>query len=182
MSTHCTIDLETLGTTPDAVILTLGAVTFNPKSGELLNELYLRFNVDAQLDLDRKVDEKTMEWWSKQDKAVMWEALDPDGRLDLNYCLDQLNKFIVGSSKIWVHGCGFDSVLLESIYRMLSRPIPWQYWQIQDSRTLFNLLDEDPRKMFQTQLHNALQDSINQSKAIVYTLNKLGLSNARIMG
>lgn len=182
MSIHSTIDLETLGTCPNAVILTLGAVRFNPKTEELYDELYLRFDVDSQLDLGRKVDEKTMEWWGKQDKDVMWEALDPEGRLDLNYCLDQLNKFLVGSSKIWVHGCGFDSVLLESLYRMLQRPIPWQYWQIQDSRTLFNLMEEDPRKLFQTQLHNALQDSINQSKAIIHTINKLGISNARIMG
>ena len=34
MSTHAMIDLETLGTQPDCVILTLGGIKFNPYNKE----------------------------------------------------------------------------------------------------------------------------------------------------
>lgn len=183
MSLHCTIDLETLGVSPDSVILTLGAVKFNVKTGDIVDELYLRINVDQQLEHGRVVDEKTLQWWSEQDKDVMFEALNPDGRIDLATSIQHLNKFIVGVSKIWCQGAGFDSVILEHLYRSLNTPIPWQYWQIQDSRTLFNLLPEDPRKLYPAKLHNALDDCISQTKALLYTINKLGIEkNARVMG
>ena len=65
----------------------------------------------------------------------------------------------------------------------MKKPIPWQYWQIQDSRTLFNLLPEDPRKLFPAKLHNALDDCKSQTSALLYTFNKLGIDkNARVMG
>jgi hypothetical protein len=183
MSLHCTIDLETLGVSPDSVILTLGAVKFNIKDGSTVDELYLRINVDQQLDQGRVVDENTLKWWGEQDKDVMFEALNPDGRIGLEDAVHHLNKFLVGVSKIWCQGAGFDSVILEHLYRSMKKPIPWQYWQIQDSRTLFNLLPEDPRKLFPAKLHNALDDCKSQTSALLYTFNKLGIDkNARVMG
>ena len=76
MSTHAMIDLETLGTKPDCVVLTLGAIKFNPyKQTEPDKGLYIRLNVDEQTKMGRSVDDGTLEWWGKQDKAIRDEAL-----------------------------------------------------------------------------------------------------------
>ena len=66
MTTHAMIDLETLSTRPDATIVTLGAIKFNPHTVEEPHTgLYIRFNVDEQSDLGRHVDDGTLEWWSR---------------------------------------------------------------------------------------------------------------------
>ena len=70
MSTHAMIDLETLGTKPDGVVLTLGAIKFNPYTQtEPDKGLYIRLDVDEQTKMGRSVDDGTLEWWGKQDKA-----------------------------------------------------------------------------------------------------------------
>ena len=58
MSTHAMIDLETLGTKPDCVVLTLGAIKFNPYTQtEPDKGLYIRLDVDEQTKMGRSVDD-----------------------------------------------------------------------------------------------------------------------------
>ena len=50
MTTHATIDLETLSTKPDAVVLTIGAIKFDPFTNDPpYSDFYYRFNVDKIL-------------------------------------------------------------------------------------------------------------------------------------
>ena len=52
MTTHAMIDLETLSTRPDATVITVGAIKFNPfDDSEPHSGLYLRLNVDEQSEL-----------------------------------------------------------------------------------------------------------------------------------
>ena len=75
MATHGMIDLETLSTRPDATILTVGAIKFDPYTNEEPHSgLYLRLNVDEQSELDRHVDDNTLEWWGKQDAKIRGES------------------------------------------------------------------------------------------------------------
>jgi len=56
-------DLETLDTKPTAVILSLGAVKFDPKTQSVpdqLPKLLLKFDIDAQNDLGRTTSEDTI--------------------------------------------------------------------------------------------------------------------------
>jgi hypothetical protein len=53
--------------------------------------------------------------------------------------------------------------------------VPWYFWQVLDSRTLIQMLREDPRKQFQTNLHKADDDAYYQSKAIQIALKDLGV-------
>jgi hypothetical protein len=52
------------------------------------------------------------------------------------------------------------------MYRMLGNPIPWQFWQISDARTITKRMPKDPRKDMQTDLHNALADAYFQAKSV----------------
>jgi len=161
------IDLETLDTKPNCTVLTLGAVKFDPNSlEEPHSELYLKFDIDQQSDLGRSVSDDTIEWWAKQSPEAQAAAFDPDGRVTVEDGLDQLTKWIWGSNTIWGQGYGFDMTILEDMYRMVGKPIPWQFWQILDSRTLFKVLGIDPRKGIQTNEHNALADAYYQAKAV----------------
>ena len=57
------VDLETLATTPDAAILTIGACKFDPRGNNITDQYYERIDLDSQ---NRRIDENTIEWWSKQ--------------------------------------------------------------------------------------------------------------------
>lgn len=170
------IDLETLDTTPSSVILTLGAVKFDPYSfNEPHSELYLKLDVDEQSSMGRTTSDSTIEWWAKQDESIQNEAFSTEGRLPINDCLGHLTKWLVGTDVIWAHGYGFDMTILENLYKSARQPVPWNFWQVKDSRTLFDLCKSDPRKSIQSDLHNALADSFYQAKGVQIAFNELGI-------
>ena len=176
MTTHVMIDLETLDTRPSSTILTLGAVKFNPLNfDEPHSELYLKLDLDEQDKLGRSVSEDTIAWWGRQDPKIQEEAFSEDGRVGISALISQLNKYVLNSNVIWAHSYGFDMTILEDLYRQVKMPIPWNFWQIRDSRTLFELLPVDPRKSMQTDLHNALADAYYQAKAVQIAYRDLGI-------
>jgi len=170
------IDLETLDTKPSCQILSMGCVKFNPLTNDEPNsELYIKPDIDQQDKLGRTTSDSTIEWWSKQDPKAMEEAFSEDGRMNLQMMLEQLNKWLVGVDVIWGHGYGFDITILEDLYRNMDTPIPWQFWQIKDSRTLLSACKVDPRKAMQSDLHNALADAYFQAKSVQVAYKELGI-------
>ena len=69
----------------------------------------------------------------------------------------------------------FDYAILQNLYAQLGQPVPWNYWQIRDSRTLFNMLPKDPRKDVQMDLHNALADCYFQAKSVQKAYKNFGV-------
>ena len=174
MTIHAMIDLETLATDPHCTVLTVGGVKFNPdNNSEPHSEFYFHLDIDEQDSLGRTTTEDTIAWWAKQDPKVREEAFREEDRVGLKHFLDQLTKWMVGVDVLWGHGYGFDVTILEDLYRQMATPIPWNFWQVRDGRTLISILPRDPRKDMQTDLHNALADSYYQAKAIQVAYSKL---------
>jgi len=173
MAKHLMVDLETMAVSPNAVVLTLGAVHFNPYGTGYSDKIYFRINIDDQDALNREVDPLTIEWWSKQDPAIMEEAFSSDNRVPLVNAINQFHKFAWGCSAFWSHGATFDLVILEHIYRSLNKPLPWNFWQLRDTRTLFDLgFDPD---MPTGGKHDALEDAIRQAVGVQNMYRKLNI-------
>lgn len=158
------LDLETLSTRPNAVILSLGAVKFDPYTEmiDVINGIDVRVSVDEQTAIGRHVQEETIDWWATQPKDVQEQALGLENRISLQELTKLINRFLVGVDNIWCQGPAFDIVILEDLYRQLGIPTPWQFWQIRDSRTLFGV-HGDPRDRNREQAHNALMDCCYQA-------------------
>jgi len=171
MAKHLMVDLETLATTPNAAILTIGAVTFDPNSTKIYNEFYRRVELESLDALDTYIDDATLEWWSKQDQAAQDEAFDPEGREPIRNVLDDFYKFCLGSSRFWSHGAAFDIVILEYYFRKINKPFPWNFWDVRDTRTIFDL-GMDP-EMPQANKHNALEDAKRQAIGVQNMMRKL---------
>lgn len=170
------LDLETLATSPDSVVLTFGAIKFDPFDAEkeMTQGLYFRINVDEQIELGRHVDNGTVEWWGRQSEAVREEALGEHNRVSLDEFTKELNKFVVGANRIWAQGPVFDIVILENLYRQLGKPTPWQYYTIRDSRTLLKALGDD--REGGALLHNALADAVSQAQAVQSAVKRYKLT------
>ena len=171
------LDIETLGFRPECVVLTIGAIKFDPYNPGLEphSGFYQRLDVDEQFALGRTADDSTLEWWTQQEPSVREEALGEEGRVSLIEFARSLNKYMVGVDNIWAQGPTFDFVIIENLFRMLEVPVNWQFWQIRDSRTLFQVAG-DPRKADRAEAHNALADCYYQAKGVQEVFKKLGVT------
>lgn len=166
MPIHVMLDLETLDTKTSSVILSLGAVKFDPyESDSPSAPLYIRPDVDEQFREGRTASESTLDWWANQTEEARLEAFGDDGRISIRSMLNDLNRYLVGIEKIWANGVLFDIGILEDLYCQYEQPVPWQYWQIRDSRTIYDMGD-DSAKTGNKDLHNALADSYHQAVAV----------------
>ena len=176
MAIHAMIDLETLGTRPDGVILSIGGVKFDPNSDKIYDEFHYRLEVDEQIDRGRSVDEGTVEWWGKQPAEVVEAAFGNEGRISIDEFLDVFKRWCVSADTFWSQGPTFDMVMLENLYLQYEKHYPWSFWQVRDSRTLFSIMPSDPRKKLNFAAHDALEDCRAQAKCVQWSLNELGLT------
>ncbi len=178
MAQYVMTDLETLDNTSTSVVLTLGAVRFDPFTDAPLRELYLRINVEDQETLGCTVSEDTIAWWAKQDPLVMEDAFSDVDRLPLAEAIDLYHRFVWNADEFWGQGCGFDYEILDHIYRKLERTAPWQFWQLRDSRTLFGV-GIDPQLPPTAEKHNAIADARRQAIGVRNVFKQLGFTGKK---
>ncbi len=174
-NTDLMIDLETLDVTPTATILTIGAVRFDPFGDDVNNpqadKFYVKVDVDSCDRLGCTVSQATLEWWSNQSAEAQEEAFSPEGRIDIAEAMNQLYKFAWGAKRVWSHGAGFDVVICEYLFRKIGKAIPWQFWEVRDTRTLFDLGINPNRPPVLK--HHALEDAWNQAVGVQNVFNTL---------
>lgn len=166
MTIHAMIDIETLDTFPTSVILSVGAVKFDPFKQEPYSKTLWRPNIDEQVNAGRTISDNTLQWWAQQDKHIQDTTFTDEGRITcVDFC-KLLNKFLVGVDKIWAHGPQFDMVIIENLFDQIKHHKGWAFWQVMDSRTVFNMMPTDPRKGIQENLHSADDDAYWQAVCV----------------
>jgi len=169
------IDIETIGVAPTATILTIAAQAFDPfGTGYYDQQYYARITLESQSN--RSIDESTVAWWATQPAAARDEAFMDEGRIDLAQALDSLGKLIWRSSLLWCQGPTFDCTILEHAYKSYNKPIPWQYYKVRDSRTVFSLWPELSKPATS---HHALEDCRRQIDLLQSTLRHLKVKELR---
>jgi hypothetical protein len=169
MNTDIMIDLETLATSTDAAILTIGAVKFDPYGKDIsepkMTSFYVRVDPDSCHELGLVTNDDTIAWWAQQSKEAQDEAFGEGvDRVHIRDAFEQLYKFCWGAKRVWSNGAAFDVPICEHVYRKLNKSIPWSFWQVRDVRTAFDL-GIDPKRPPVT-AHHALQDAWNQAVGI----------------
>lgn len=174
-NTDVMIDLETLATSTDAAILSIGAVRFDPFNNETKNPIaekfYARIDLDSCDTLNLTVHDDTINWWATQSEEAREEAFNPNGREDITKVFQDLYKFCWGARRVWSNGAGFDIVICETVFNRIHKAVPWKFWQVRDVRTMFDL-GIDPKRPTVT-AHNALDDALAQAISIQHICNVL---------
>jgi hypothetical protein len=78
--------------------------------------------------------------------------------------MTQLYKFCWGAKRVWSHGAGFDVIICEHLFRKMGKAIPWQFWEVRDTRTLFDIGINPNRPPVLA--HHALEDAWNQAVGV----------------
>lgn len=171
------IDLETLGSSSNSIILTIGAIKFNREEcpGDLkdMDTFYCRVNIPTQKQLGLEEDKSTIEWWDKQDSKVKNEAFKDKKRIELKDALEKFNKWFDGSQFIWGNGSSFDCSIMENAYRKTKVDVPWKFWNVRDVRTIFDLGNVKSYQLPQMSKHHALVDCYRQIIGVYYSLYNL---------
>ena len=163
---HVMIDLETLGTSADSVIMSFGAVRFDSESGEMDDEAFYRsISIESNLEKGRRIDESTLIWWMDQSAAAKKVFTEP--KVSLEEALTEFYDW-VGTDKntyVWSNGADFDIPMLHHAVKSFGWELPWNFWNNRCFRTLKNLpAAKRAAKPEAAVKHNALSDAIAQAK------------------
>ena len=157
------LDLETMGTSMSSVILSIGAVRFNPQTSELGETFSVYIDVDSSLASGCSISQSTLLWWMGQSDAARSRQTGAT-RVPLQEALIRFENFVTPRNRIWGNGADFDNALLGALYSRVSIPQPWSYWNNRCYRTMKNLFPNAPVPVRTDVKHDALDDAIHQAK------------------
>ena len=172
MSHDIMIDLETLGTTADAVIMSIGAVRFDLESGTVSeceeNRFYCSVGIDSQV-LHRRISIETIDWWKQQPQKA--SNIFEEDKVHLTDALYRLRDWAIppGVASLpitaWSNGADFDLPMLSHAYAWMGFKPAWEPYSARCYRTYKNLPGARTIKVERTgQHHNALDDAIYQAR------------------
>lgn len=169
------IDIETLGTRPDAAVVQVAAVAFEPfNRGKVRNDVPFNEYVLVQ-DGEGSIDNGTLSWWLQQPGAKKLGKALADGTAkplsivlaELRYWPEKALGLHWGSfGAVWAKGSHFDLAILHSAYARHGQEPPWHYRAPRDLRTLFEVCGGEPQIDWTgLEPHNAVDDCIGQIMA-----------------
>lgn len=189
MNKHFMVDIETLSTAVNAVVLNIGAVEFDPLSGKILREFYHELDLSEQPG--RHIDINTVQWWFKQcqENPANFDLVTKHNREkdSVMFVLHKLGEFLNGGieyamtrvegyEKLSIYACDpdFDMAILNDLYKDNGLPLPWRYSELRSVRTIRELVKITGMEVpHQEANHNALDDCIRQAKEVSYFIANL---------
>ena len=178
MTKHFMIDIETLSTAVNAVVLSVGAVEFDPITGEIKRKFY--YELDLSEQKQRHISSDTVQWWFKQcvenQKNIDLMVKENKWKNSIEFVLIKLGAFISGNDinylerakgyekiSLWACDPDFDVLILANLYAEHNLAVPWKYSEPKSVRTVRTLAGLHsiglPRD---NASHNALEDCIRQ--------------------
>ena len=166
------LDLETLGTSDNALITTVSAVQFDLESGLVGKQFEMAINWKEQEKNNAIIDACTVNWWLKQNP----QALSAMMRLEqqpLKYFFTKFNEFLnetfgdkLNDVQMWGNGVTFDNILIRNLYKRHDEEFPLPYWCDVDVRTLLALCPVNVKKQvdFVDTEHKGIDDCLYQIK------------------
>jgi hypothetical protein len=165
------VDIEGLATGPETTILTIAAQEFDPlERGRFGRDYYVRVDLESQEG--RTIEQGTIDWWATQPAVVREEAFSEQARVSLQEALQGLHRVIWHARRLWAQGPTYDINILEHAFKSLQMPLPWRYFAVRDSRTVFSLcpnLEKYPAS------HHALEDCRRQIQLLWDALEYLSV-------
>jgi exodeoxyribonuclease VIII len=172
------VDLETLGTGPDAVILSIGAAKFDPtvEGDPILDTFHQHVDPANAQAVGMKITASTVMWWLHPDRAAARDELLKYERVDLWSVLYGFKQWFGDESlPLWGNGATFDNVILRTAYEKVNEPAPWEFWHDRCYRTMKSFATSIPL-VREGVHHDAKHDAISQAKHLVEIMRAMNVS------
>lgn len=171
---HVMLDLETWGTRPGSALRSIGAVLFDLDMKNVDGTFYRNINKDSCVINGLTVDPDTVAWWGRQSPAAS-AALEKDQKLLIEVVREFHDWFReVRGRYIWCQGGNFDEPLWTAAARAVDQAIPWKFWDVRCTRTIYAIADFDQRSVPRAgTAHNALDDAAHQARCVQLAWAKL---------
>lgn len=174
---HIMLDIETLGTTPGSIVLSIGATVFDQDGPSEFDWFYGVLETESQRAFGLTSDAETVKWWNQQSDLVKDEtfgrgttAARPTAQV-----LDDFAIWLRSQSErgvtVWANGASFDFAILAAVYRAYGRKVPWKFFTERCYRTLKSLFPQVPR-VANPMAHDALADAEAQAAHAAKILNR----------
>jgi len=166
------VDLETMGTQVGSVILSVGAVSFDHEG--INGKFYDKISKEAMLNHGFTQSQYTLDWWDTQNEEARTEAFS--GTSEPDKVMRDLANFVENNqagNRVWSHGSVFDIAMCEHAFNHYGIDVPWKFWAVRDTRTIYDLSGIQPDRSKGTH-HNALDDAVNQAEAVIKSVEELG--------
>ncbi len=167
------IDIETLSSATDAVMIQLAGVYFDRNTGECGEEFCMNIDENSCIDQGFKTNESTLAWWATQDQAIL-QAIRTNTH-DVKHVTEAFFNFYRSGGKdvqVWSHAT-FDFVIVQNYLEKLHKKFMY-HKNARDIRTLVNLSGVDLTAYdWNKKTHNALDDCKFQVQYCVDAMKKL---------
>jgi hypothetical protein len=178
------LDIETLGTSSNAVVVSIGAVFFDPIAIDVGETFYaVCSDLDTQIKrMGRQMDADTVMWWLQQSEKARDAIAKPLNihATETTKALFAFRKFLSKDVdvRVWGNGIDFDNVVLGNLYKAMGETPPWKFRNNMCYRTLKTLAEDHGRvvHLVQENKHNALSDAIFQANMVPKFYKALALS------
>ena len=169
------IDLETMGTAPDAAIVSLGAVEMCFDENQLGDHFFGAISLASAMKANGTVEASTITWWLKQSEQA--RASITHGA-DLKETLIRFNRWLDYQGthrtvRLWGNGATFDNVILRSAYAAVDVQPAWRFRGDMCYRTLKNIFSDVAPPERTGVHHNALDDALYQAEHMLCIVNAL---------
>lgn len=173
MSIQVTVDLETLSTRHDGMIISIGAVKHDDR--QIIDSFHVAIDPKDAERYGRHISAGTTLWWLDEERADARRSWLKQSQLDMDSALDGFAKwFGLESLPVWGNGATFDNVLLRSSFDAVGIPCPWGHWHDRCYRTLKNMAPSIPL-VREGVHHNAVDDAMSQAKHLQAIVQALGI-------
>lgn len=183
------IDLETLGTSPGCVVLSVGVVCFDPHGEDIpLPGSEGSVGLDAYLDVAQQkrhglhVNPDTLSWWKKKNSVLLEKLMSHPDATHPRVALDRVSKLIRRKDgRVWCRGASFDFPILQHLFNEYAIATPWEYWDQMDCRTLAYLATGSQTSRCEIALpegfveHDSLWDCWRQAREVQELIRKIAI-------
>ena len=171
------VDLETMGTSATAPIISIGAVFFDEDG--LGKEFYAAVSLEDSVKRGGVIDPSTVIWWMQQEESLLGQFVAEQklgGAVKLPTALERFTEFVTSECsdrelRVWGNGASFDNVILRNAFEVCGLIEPWRFWNDRCFRTIKSLFGNVPYKQPKV-AHNALSDAVAQAEHMVMLTKK----------
>lgn len=187
---NISLDIETAGKGPNAAIVSIGAVVFDPLTGELGSEFYQVIKLASSANYGQ-LDADTLQWWFKQTPEAQ-AVFNDTSAVSLRTALELFSAWLeqtgpVKTRMVWGNGPAFDNVIVSSAYNAIEIKTPWYFNNDRCVRTILNMARDicriDPKVLVKLEgtAHNALDDAKYQARYVWVAYQALAQRNENVI-